>query len=161
MGAYTAFISLLSFNGAESTYSPTGLVFQLYRHHFGTIPIEVTGNATQKPVKGTIGVDKPRVSSGSDTYPLDVAAALDADRRALTVAVVNPTESRQSIRVDFKNIALADQGAAWTIATPDLQARNVPGQNPAVKIVESPLAQRPGTMAVAPLSITLYRFEVR
>jgi hypothetical protein len=36
-----------------------------------------------------------------------------------------------------------------------------PFSPPAVAIVEAPLAQRPGTLAVAPLSITLYRFAAR
>jgi alpha-N-arabinofuranosidase len=103
----------------------------------------------------------PVPSSGVDADPLDVAAALDADRRALTVAIVNPTEFPQSIRVEFKNIALQDKDTAWQIAASDLQARNLPGREMAVKIVESPLAHRPATMVVAPLSITLYRFTVR
>lgn len=161
MGGHTAFLSLLSFDGNESTYSPTGLVFELYRLHFGTIPVAVTGNRPQHPVQGTVGVDKPRLSSGSDTYPLDVVAALEPDRTALTVAVVNPTEAAQGIRVTFAGIALRDKGTKWEIAAPNLEARNVPGQPPEVKIVESALDQVPAVLAVAPLSITLYRFPAR
>jgi hypothetical protein len=67
----------------------------------------------------------------------------------------------QNIRVEFKNVALSDKGTAWTIAVPDLQARNVPGGKMAATIEESPLAPRPGTLAAAPLSITLYRFQMR
>ena len=37
----------------------------------------------------------PHVNAGSPTYPLDVAAALSADGKTLTVAVVNPTEAPQ------------------------------------------------------------------
>jgi alpha-N-arabinofuranosidase len=54
MGAYTAFTSCLAFDGADSTYSAVGLVFKLYRHHFGTIPVEVTGNCPQHPMKGKV-----------------------------------------------------------------------------------------------------------
>src|SRR4029077_1049858 len=97
MGAYTAFTSCLATDGADASYSTTGLIFYLYRHHFGTIPVAITGNAPQPEVKGTVGVDKPKVSSGSDTYPLDVVAALSEDRKVLTVAIVNPTESDQKI----------------------------------------------------------------
>jgi alpha-N-arabinofuranosidase len=161
MAAYTAFISQLSFDGAESTYSPTGLVFRLYRQRFGTIPIEVTGNAPQRPVKGTVGVDLPSISSGGDTWPLDVVAALDGGRTALTVAIVNPTETAQSIRVAFDNVDPQGRGTKWEVAADDLQAWNVAGAEPEVTLEEHPLAEVPGTLTVAPLSVSLYRFEVR
>jgi alpha-N-arabinofuranosidase len=158
MGAYTAFTSCLASNGAESCYSPTGLVFYLYRRHFGTIPVEVTGNSPQKPVRGTVGVDKPSVSSGSDTYPLDVVAALASDRRSLTVAVVNPTEARQAISIAFNDIDLKEDVKRWQIAASDLQSRNVPGQTPNVEIVETSFNQLPKTLELPPLSISLYEF---
>jgi alpha-N-arabinofuranosidase len=160
MGAYTAFTSSLVFNGADSCYSATGLVFYLYRHHFGTIPVEVTGNSPQHPVKGTIGVDKPTVSSGSDTYPLDVAAALSSNKKALTLAIVNPTESVQKINIDFKDAELQDEARMWQIAASNITARNVVGQKPEVEIVESKLNQVPKMLDVAPISISLYEFEV-
>ena len=161
MGAYTAFSSCLAFDGAESCYSTTGLVFYLYRHHFGTIPVEVTGNSPQHPVKGTVGVDKPAVSSGSDTYPLDVVSALSSDRKFLTIAIVNPTESVQKINIIFKNIKLQDKAKMWEIAADDIKARNVAGQKPEVEIVESPLKQMPKILEIAPISISLYEFEVK
>jgi alpha-N-arabinofuranosidase len=149
MGAYTAFSSCLAINGAESCYSTTGLVFQLYRKHFGTIPVAVSGNSPQHDVKGTVGVDKPAVSSGSDTWPLDVAAALSADRKTLSVAVVNPTESAQKIGVTFNSIELADQATQYQIVVPNLQSRNVAGQPPQVKL------------EVPALSVTIYQYAVR
>jgi alpha-L-arabinofuranosidase len=161
MGAYTAFTSCLAFNGADSCYSTTGLAFHLYRHHFGTIPVAITGNAPQHPVSGTVGVDKPAVSSGSDTYPLDVVAALSSDRRFLTVALVNPTDAPQKINVTFDNIALQAKARKWELAAKDLQARNVVGQEPQVKIVETSLGQVPGVVEVVPLSISLYEFAVK
>jgi alpha-L-arabinofuranosidase len=161
MAGHTSFISSLAFDGAESTYSPTGLVFYLYRNHFGTIPVAVTGNSPPHEVSGTVGIDKPKVTSGSDTYPLDVVAALEPDRRALTVAVVNPTETAQSVRVTFAGLALRDAGTQWAIAAPNLQAQNVPGRPAQVKIVESPLTAVPAALTVAPLSVTLYRFPAR
>ncbi len=161
MGAYTAFTSCLAFDGGDSCYSATGLVFRLYRQHFGTIPIEVTGNSPQKSVKGTVGVDKPKVSSGSDTYPLDVVAALSSDRKAVTVAIVNPTESIQKINIDFKGVELQGKARMWEIAAADINARNVVGQKPEVEIVESPLKEVPKMLEVAPISISLYEFEVK
>jgi len=161
MGAYTAFSSCLAFDGAESCYSTTGLVFYLHRHHFGTIPVEVIGSSPQRPVKGTVGVDKPTVSSGSDTYPLDVVAALSSDRKFLTIAIVNPTESVQKINIVFKNIELQDKSRMWEIAAADIKTRNVAGQKPEVEIVESPLKQVPKMLEVAPISISLYEFKVK
>jgi alpha-N-arabinofuranosidase len=161
MGAYTAATSCLTFNGTDAGYSPTGLVFKLYRQHFGAMPVEVSGNSPQHPVKGTVGVDKPQVSSGSDTYPLDVAAALTSDRTILTVAVVNPTESAQEVELNFKGMELRGKATMWQIAAPDLSARNEPGKKPAVDIVEIPVKGIPGTLAVVPLSINLYEFQAR
>jgi alpha-N-arabinofuranosidase len=161
MAAYTAFTSCLAFNGADSCYSATGLEFYLYRHRFGTIPVGVTGNYPQHPVKGTIGVDKPSVTSGSDTYPLDVVAALTDDRKSLTVAVVNPTESAQNININFKNIELRDKVVKWEIAADDLRAQNVAEQEPQIGIVESSIDREPKILEVAPLSVNLYKFDIR
>jgi alpha-N-arabinofuranosidase len=161
MGAYTAFTACLASDGADSCYSSTGLLFDLYRHHFGTIPIAVTGNAPQHEVKGTVGVDKPAVSSGSDTYPLDVVAAFSNDRKSVTVAIVNPTESPQKISITFNQVALQDKAMKWEIAVPDLQTRNVAGQEPKVKIVETSVSETPGRLELVPLSIALYEFKVR
>jgi alpha-N-arabinofuranosidase len=161
MGAYTAFSACLASDGADSTYSATGLLFQLYRHHFGTVPLAVTGNAPQHEVKGTVGVDKPTVSSGSDTYPLDVVAALSNDHKSLTVAVVNPTESPQKINVKFEHVALQPKGTKREIAVPDLQTRNVAGQPPKVKVVETPVERVPEQLELVPLSIVVYEFGVR
>jgi alpha-L-arabinofuranosidase len=161
MGAYTAFTSLIAFNGADSCYSPTGLMFQMYRQRFGTIPVAVTGNAPQHEVSGTVGVDKPTVTSGSDTYPLDVAAALDASGRNLTVAVVNPTDTAQKINLAFSHVSLADQAVKWEVAVPNLQARNVPGEPPRVTTVQTALDHVPTQLNQPPLSVTLYQFTVK
>ncbi len=161
MGAYTAFISCLTFNGNDAAFSSTGLVFKLYRQRFGTIPVEVSGNSPQPPVKGTVGVDKPRVSSGSDTYPLDVAAALRNDRKTLTVAVVNPTESSQELGFRVTGIQLRGTGKLWQIAAPNVDAENEPGKKPVVDIVEIAVKEIPSTLAVAPISVNVYEFETK
>jgi alpha-N-arabinofuranosidase len=111
-----AFPACLATDGADASYSSTGLIFYLYRHHFGTIPVAITGNAPQPEVKGTVGVDKPKVSSGSDTSPLDVAAAFTDDRKVLTIAVVNPTETDQKIKLTFDHIAVQGQATKREVA---------------------------------------------
>jgi alpha-N-arabinofuranosidase len=136
-------------------------MFKLYRRHFGVTPVAVTGNSPQPDVKGLVGLDKPRVPSGSDTYPLDAAAALTADGKALTLAIVNPTESEQQIDVAFRGVVLQPGGRLWRIAAQDLNPQNQPGKPPAVDIVESAVTQTPGRLVIPKLSISLYEWPVR
>jgi alpha-N-arabinofuranosidase len=159
MAAYTTATSNLVYDGTDAAYSSVGLVFKLYRQNFGIIPAEVRGNAPQRPVKGTVGVDKPSVSSGSDTYPLDVAAALTEDRKRLTVAVVNPTETEQEIDFNVEGVQLRGTGRQWRIIAPAADAENEPGKKPVVEIAEAPVSEIPKSLAVAPLSINLYGFD--
>jgi len=161
VSAYTALSGLLSWNKTEATITPVGLMFEIYRHHFGSIPVTVTGNSPQHNVQGTVNVDKPAVSSGSPTYPLDVAAALTADRKELTVAVVNPTESAQSINATFTGVTLQGTGHLWQIAPPKLTTLNQPGKPMAVKIAESNLTEAPGKLEVPPISISIYVLPVQ
>lgn len=162
MSGYTAASSLVDYDRADSTYSTTGLVFKLYREHFGTIPVAVTGNSPQQEVKGTVGVDKPAVSSsGSDTYPLDVVAALSEDKSRLTIAIVNPTEDEQEIAVNFQGAELLNECRMWQLAADSINARNVVGREPDVEIVESSLEELPRVLKVAPISISLYEFQLK
>jgi alpha-N-arabinofuranosidase len=161
LSAYTAAPQLLTTTKTDTTIAPIGLMFELYRRHFGTIPVDVTGNSPQHPVKGTIGVDTSRVSSGSDTYPLDAVAALTADKKTLTVAIVNPTESAQQIDVAIKGVPLQNNGRLWQIAASELTADNVPGKPQTVDIVESSLTGLPGRLTVPKLSIGIYEVPVQ
>jgi len=161
ISAYTAAPQLLAVNKTDATVRPIGLMFELYRRHFGTIPVEVTGNSPQHEVQGTIWVDKPKVSSGSDTYPLDAAAALTADRKALTVAIVNPTESERQLDVAIQGVTVEDQGRLWRIAGAELTADNQPAKPLVVDIVESPLTGVPGRLTVPKLSMSIYELPLR
>ena len=74
-----------------------GLVMKVLHDHFaGALPVAVNGNSPQRPAKGTVGIDTSARPSGSPTYPLDVFAALSADRKTLSISVVNPTETSRS-----------------------------------------------------------------
>jgi alpha-N-arabinofuranosidase len=161
MSAYTHLTGLLSSNRTDMNVAPVGLMFKLYRRHFGVTPVAVTGNAPQHDVKGLVGLDKPRISSGSATWPLDAAAALTADGKALTLAVVNPTEQEQRIDVTFTGVALQAGGKLWRIAAGDLNPRNQPGKPPVLDIVESAVAELPGGLAIPKLSISLYEWPVQ
>ena len=161
MAAYTHAMGLLAYDKTSVNILPVGLMFKMYRQHFGTIPLAVAGNSPQHDVKGTVGVDKPKVSSGSDTYPLDAVAAFPADRKAVTIAIVNATEVEQQVDVQFQGAAVQPNGRLWRIASADLNPLNPPGKPRAVDIVESPLTAVPGRLAVPKLSIAIYEFPVR
>ena len=161
VSAYTAFSRLLAYDKTDVTVSPLGLMFEVYRQHYGTIPVPVTGNSPQHDVQGTVNVDKPKVPSGSDTYPLDVVAAFTADRKTLTIAVVNPTESAQQLDATFTGVALKGNGKLWLIAPRDLTALNEPGKPAVVNIGENTLQEAPGKLEIPPISISIYELPVQ
>lgn len=159
MGGYTAVTSCVRYNDTASCYSAVGLLFKLYREHLGTLPVAVIGNIPQKPVKGTVGVDKPEVSSGSETYPLDIFAAKSKDGKKLTVTVVNPTEVQQSFEYSIIGMKPAREIKKNTIKAADLDTGNKPGEEPKIIIESSSVKQKGNKLQVKPLSITLYQFS--
>jgi alpha-N-arabinofuranosidase len=161
MGGYTAVTSCVWFNETGAAYSSIGLLFKLYRERFGTIPLKVSGNAPQRPVKGTVGVDRPSVSSGSDTYPLDVAAALTGDRKKVTVAVVNPTESVQELNLEFRGARLRGGAELYRIAVPELKTEGWSPPWPALRTETSAVKEMPQVIQAAPFSISLYVIELK
>lgn len=60
----------------------------MYRDHFGTISIEVTGDSPQPKPTFPAGGDQTAVNPGNPTYPLDVSAALSEDRKTLAIAML-------------------------------------------------------------------------
>lgn len=161
VSGYTAVSSLLAWNKTQATITPLGLMFEMYRHHFGAIPVTVTGNSPQHDIQGTVNVDKPAIPSGSPTYPLDVAAAFTANHKALTIAIVNPTTSAQQIDASFKGVRLEGKGQLWRIAPPELAAANEAGKPMAVKIEETTLSEVPGKLETPPISISIYVLPVQ
>ncbi|HEU5354847.1 MAG TPA: hypothetical protein VFU65_10315 [Actinocrinis sp.] len=161
MGAYTTGMSWLSFNGTDSTYSEQGLLFLLYRQHFGTIPIQVSGNAPQPAPKWPAGGDQPSVTSGSPTYPLDMSAALTADRNTLTVAVINATADAQSVEVGLAGFTARGRGRLWRLTGPSLDSSNHVGQPPQVTVTESEFDTGSGALSVAPYSVELRAYRRR
>jgi alpha-N-arabinofuranosidase len=123
----------------EAAFATTGLPLKLYRRHFGTLPVEISGNVE----------------------PLDVAAAWTKNRRALTIAIVNPTGRKYEIGMDLKNARLTAAGRLWVIAGSDPMAYNEPGKAPRVVIEEKLLASGLKELSVPPLSISLYRLPAR
>ena len=161
MANFTFATSLLSATRTQATLDPAGLLFKLYRDHFGTIPVSVTGNAPQPAPQYAPGGEQPMVNAGSPTYPLDVAAAWTADRSALTVAVINPTDTAQTLDLSFQGVRLSGIGTRWRMAPEHLDARIVVGQPPEVQVEEDSVSRVPARETFPPFSVTLYRLTVR
>jgi alpha-N-arabinofuranosidase len=161
MANFTFATSLLSESRTAAVLNPAGLLFKMYRDHFGTIPVTVTGSSPQPAPKYPPGGEEPKVNAGSPTYPLDVAAAWVDDRTALTVAVINPTKSEQTIDLSFQGVRLAGGGTLWRMAPESLDARIVVGEAPQVRIEEEPVTRVPTHVSFRPFSVTVYRLAVR
>jgi alpha-N-arabinofuranosidase len=117
----------------------TGLVQQLYRARFGVTPVEVAG----------------------DLGPLDVSAALSADGRALTVAVVNPTDEAHRLRLAVSGKALTGSGQKWVITGKDKWAHNRPGAPRGVDITTEGVEGAREAAVAGPLSVTLFSLWLR
>ncbi len=132
-------IGCIKTSKTAAAFETTGLALKLYRNHFGTVPVGVAG----------------------DVDPLDVAAAWTADRKALTIAVVNPTEHEHELAMDLKGAQSTGKGVLCLIAHTDPMAYNEPGKKPNVVIVEKPIAGFSGKKKLPPLSISLYKLAIR
>ena len=101
-------------------FETTGLVLAMYRKHFGTVPVSVEG------INPDLG--------------LDIVAALTADRKTLTIAIVNPFDREMTVPLNVIGAKLPEifrpelggrppQQPFWiyTIAHYDPMAYNEPG----------------------------------
>jgi alpha-N-arabinofuranosidase len=133
----------------------------MYREHFGTIPVEVSGNSPQPKTIYPAGGDQPRVNPGSDTYPLDVSAALSEDRKTLTFAVLNPSDSEQKLKLSIAGAKLSSQGHLWCMAPSSVDATIKVGEKSGVEVQDQGLASVPETISVLPFSVNIYSFAVQ
>ena len=161
LGAFTFATAMMSENRTEAVLNPTGLLFKMYRDHFGTIPVEVSGDSPQPKPAFPAGGDQPAVNPGSDTYPLDVSAALSEDRKTLTFAVLNPSDSEQHMNLSISGTKLSSQGHLWRMAPSSVDATIVVGQKPGVEVEEQELTSVPDAMSVPPFSVNIYSFPVQ
>ena len=161
MGAFTFATAMMSSNRTEAVLNPTGMVFKMYRDHFGSIPVEVTGNSPQPKPTFPAGGDQPAVNPGSDTYPLDVSAALSEDRKTLAIAVLNPSDSEQSIKLAINGAKLASAGKLWRMAPASIDATVQVGKKPEVQVEEQTLGALPNTVVVRPFSVNIYSYPVQ
>jgi alpha-N-arabinofuranosidase len=161
LGAFTFATAMISEDRTDAVLNPTGLLFKMYREHFGTIPVQVSGDSPQPKPIYPAGGDQPAVNPGSDTYPLDVSAAFGDDRKTLTFAVLNPSDSEQHLQLAIDGVKLASQGHVWRMAPSSVDATITVGQKPGVEVQEQGLTSVPDAMDVPPFSVNIYSFAVQ
>jgi alpha-N-arabinofuranosidase len=123
----------------HADFDSTAMPLVLYRKNFGTIPVSVEQNAA----------------------PLDVAAALTTDKRALTIGLVNPQNLAVPVKVRLSGMRLSGKAQAWTISGDDLMAFNQPGEPRKVDIKDAPAADLNNGVTLKPYSITLWKVPVQ
>jgi alpha-N-arabinofuranosidase len=159
LGAFTFATAMMSQTRTEAELNPTGLLFKMYRDHFGVIPVEVSGDSPQPKPIFPAGGDQPAVNPGSDTYPLDVSAALSEDRKTLTFAVLNPSDAKQSMKLAVSGLKLASQGTLWQMAPSSVDAVVAVGKEPEVAVEEHALGSVPDTIEAPPFSVSIYSYK--
>jgi alpha-N-arabinofuranosidase len=112
----------------------TGLVLQLYRAHYGQIPLRIE----------------------QDFAPCDVAAALTKDGKTLTIGVVNPTESELELTPAVSGATPAGPATRWHITGPGPTAHNTPGKPRVVDIQRTDGLAATSPLRVPALSATVF-----
>jgi alpha-N-arabinofuranosidase len=152
--------SALDITPTASTYNAIGLIYKLYGEQFpGAVPVELKGNSPQPPTNPNYA-DEPKVRSGSPTYPLDMFAALSADKKNLIISVVNATDKEQKIDLSVAGTRLAGPGKAWTLCGTSLDSANRAGEQPQVQVKETTLAEAPSSLTVSPYTVSVYSLPV-
>ena len=121
----------------EAEMEGTGLVLQLYRTKFGSIPLQIA----------------------DEFGDIDIAAALTADRSALTLGVVNPTGETVDLALSLPDGAAAT-ATRWHVAGEDEFAHNTPGEPRVLDIVKTNSISTRAPVTVPALSATVYRIEL-
>jgi alpha-N-arabinofuranosidase len=131
-------LGCLKVTTTAAAFESTGLVLDLYRNHFGTIPIAVSG-----------------VSEN-----LDVSAAWTDDKMAITVAIVNPNADEKQVTLDVGGVSVKKTATRRVITNPDPESYNEPGKAPNMTIEKTKVRLEKSGVLVPPYSVSLYRLEV-
>jgi alpha-N-arabinofuranosidase len=116
----------------------TGLVLQMYRAHFGEIPLRL---------EQTFGDS-------------DVSAALTKDGKTLTIGVMNPGNAELEIKPLLSGSTLAGTATVWYVTGPHAESHNTPGLPRMVDIRQTgglPTSQ----LRVPPLSAAVFRIPLK
>ncbi len=145
-----------------------GQVMKVLHDHFaGALPVAVGGTSPQLPGKGVVGIDKPSRPSGSPTYPLDVFAALSADRKTLAISVINPTDTPQECVLNLTGVQANGPARVSQLTAPAGPPPTPPAPGmgrfggPPATMAQSTVPQAPGSITVPPTSMTVYQFNVK
>jgi alpha-N-arabinofuranosidase len=120
-------------------FDTTALPLLLYRREFGTVPLEVTGNQSDRA--------------------LDIVAAKTKDGRAITIGVVNPQSKPQTMSVKFGSAKPGRAATVWRIAGSDPAAHNTADKKD-IAIVEEKNVPFGGQITVPAFSVNLYRVVI-
>jgi alpha-N-arabinofuranosidase len=132
-------IGAIKTNKTAAVLDSTGEALVMYRRHFGSIPVEISGAAE----------------------PLDVAVAWTKDRKAITISVINPTFDAWNLAFKFVGAQLAAQGKSWILTGPDDMAFNDPGKEPVVRFAEKAVSGIKDSLAISPASATIFEIAVK
>jgi alpha-N-arabinofuranosidase len=127
-------IGALKTNTTDAVLDATGMAMKLYRHKFGVIPVELTG----------------------EIRPLDVAATLTSGGDTLTVSVVNPTYDEIKVPFSVTGAEISGKIEEWNVAAADEMSTNEPGQDPAVTITGPVIQNIMSSLTVKPVSISIF-----
>ena len=130
-------IGAIKTSATQAAMETTGLVLELYRREFGVIPFDVQKDG-----------------------PVDAMGAWTADRKAITIGLVNPTGVEQTVPLVWGTQKVATTGKRWTIADPDPMAYNDPTAGSKIGIRESTIEDT-GKISLAPYSVTVIRIPIR
>ncbi len=117
----------------------TGLVLQMYRAHYGQIPLQIE----------------------QDFGPCDVAAALTKDGKIMTLGVMNPTDEEIEIHPVLTGKMLSGSATRWHITGPTHTSHNAPGRPRVVDIQRTEGVDVSARLRVPPLSATLFSMPLK
>jgi alpha-N-arabinofuranosidase len=160
MAAYTMATSAIDYSRTAAVYNSRGLLYKMYREHFGTIPVAIAGRSPQPAPKYPPYGDQPIESAGSPTYPLDMVAALTDDHRYLTLTVINATDAVQKVNLGVSGLRLMGPSTVWQLTGSSLDAENHVGQPVQVQVNEIAVDGSSQDFSVPKFSVDIYRFEL-
>ena len=88
-------------------------------------------------------------------------AAFSEDRKSLSIAVLNPSDSEQSIQLKINGTKLTSSGKLWRMAPDKIDATVQVDKAPEVKVEEQSLGALPETISVRPFSVNIYSYAVQ
>jgi len=131
-------IGAIKTNDTTSTFAATGMVLELYRNTFGSIPVEISGNAGD----------------------LDISAALTKKMDSITVSIVNPTGSDQKLNINLPEIGNKSEAIKWEIHHPNPAAYNEPGEKPEINIIKKNVNIDLNSLLIKKYSIIIYKMNL-